>query len=540
MIMPRRPAPADRPGDSAVALLPGAVGGVGGLVALGDLVQARARPRRGSRTARAGAARRTRRGSPPCGASGRRRRAPGPSSFSSRAAGRPPQPRTLLPGSAPASAPTHAPDGFRKCAVLRGVLPRAAVGHPACHVRSTGADELGIVVSRTTPGSCSVTTTRRRPATGRTPGWPPSAWRRCCRSAPRWGRSNLFIDGVLRPGPIRAVYAGTMLLLALLGGALAVLRRVNPATTATLVVVGDVVYVIVALSTTNPLLYASPLMLLFCCAAAAWFLGPRMLVGAHAGRGGRLRARAGAQLSRHRRPGRPGHGQRRRAEPGDAGGLPAPAPRPAAAHPHPGAVLHRPADRAGQPARRWWSRRRGSGGRPAATGSGWPPWCSTWTTSSGSTTPSGTPSGTPCCAVWPQRSAPASARRTCSPAPAGRSWWCWAWSPTPARPGTWPSGCGWRWRPVAPGSSARHRLDRGRAGRAGLRGHPHGRPVAAGGPGRRRDVPGQAERAGPGGAGRSGHRAAPADARRTDPDGSLGPRLTGDGRCAARSAFLPA
>jgi diguanylate cyclase (GGDEF)-like protein len=91
------------------------------------------------------------------------------------------------------------------------------------------------------------------------------------------GSLNLFIDGVLRPGPIRAVYAGTMLLLALLGGALAVLRRVNPATTATLVVVGDVVYVIVALSTTNPLLYASPLMLLFCCAAAAWFLGPRML-----------------------------------------------------------------------------------------------------------------------------------------------------------------------------------------------------------------------------------------------------------------------
>jgi diguanylate cyclase (GGDEF)-like protein len=91
------------------------------------------------------------------------------------------------------------------------------------------------------------------------------------------GSLNLFIDGVLRPGPTRAVYAATMLVLLLLGAALAALQRVNAATTATLVVVGDIVYVIVALSTTNPLLYASPLMLLFCCAAAAWFLGPRML-----------------------------------------------------------------------------------------------------------------------------------------------------------------------------------------------------------------------------------------------------------------------
>ncbi|MQA32476.1 GGDEF domain-containing protein [Modestobacter roseus] len=92
------------------------------------------------------------------------------------------------------------------------------------------------------------------------------------------GSLNLFIDGVLRDGPTRWVYLATMLVLALLGAALAVRRRVDAATTAGLVVLGDVVYVVVARSVTDPMLYATPLMLLFCCAAAAWFLGPRMLV----------------------------------------------------------------------------------------------------------------------------------------------------------------------------------------------------------------------------------------------------------------------
>jgi diguanylate cyclase (GGDEF)-like protein len=91
------------------------------------------------------------------------------------------------------------------------------------------------------------------------------------------GSLNLVIDGVLRPGTTRVLYAATMALLLLLGVALLLLRRVDPATTATLVVVGDAVYVVVAASVVDPLLYASPLMLLFCCAAAAWFLGPRML-----------------------------------------------------------------------------------------------------------------------------------------------------------------------------------------------------------------------------------------------------------------------
>jgi diguanylate cyclase (GGDEF)-like protein len=91
------------------------------------------------------------------------------------------------------------------------------------------------------------------------------------------GSLNLFIDGVLRNGPTRPLYAATMLLMLALGVVLVVLQRVDTRTTATLVVVGDAVYVVVAASVTDPLLYASPLMLLFCCAAAAWFLGPRML-----------------------------------------------------------------------------------------------------------------------------------------------------------------------------------------------------------------------------------------------------------------------
>jgi diguanylate cyclase (GGDEF)-like protein len=91
------------------------------------------------------------------------------------------------------------------------------------------------------------------------------------------GSLNLFIDGVLQPGLGRALYAVTLLVLVALGGCLLVAKRVGPAATATLVVVGDVVYVVVAASVVDPLLYASPLMLLFCCVAAAWFLGPRML-----------------------------------------------------------------------------------------------------------------------------------------------------------------------------------------------------------------------------------------------------------------------
>jgi diguanylate cyclase (GGDEF)-like protein len=91
------------------------------------------------------------------------------------------------------------------------------------------------------------------------------------------GSLNLLLDGVLRPGPFRLLYAASMLVLLTVGVVLALRQRVSAGTTATLVVVGDVVYVIVSASVTEPLLFAPPLMLLFCCAAAAWFLGPRMV-----------------------------------------------------------------------------------------------------------------------------------------------------------------------------------------------------------------------------------------------------------------------
>jgi diguanylate cyclase (GGDEF)-like protein len=167
------------------------------------------------------------------------------------------------------------PKEFRKRVVER-VLPGAPVVHSPC---MSGEQQ---------PGA-----RHRRPSTfdhaldhGGGPGEPGSAsetrlvaW---CLAAllmvgAALGSLNLFIDGVLRAGPTRSLYAATMLALFVLGLALVVLRRVDVVTTAALVVVGDIVYVIVAESTTDPLLYSPPLMLLFCCAAAAWFLGPRMV-----------------------------------------------------------------------------------------------------------------------------------------------------------------------------------------------------------------------------------------------------------------------
>ncbi|MGY1844068.1 diguanylate cyclase [Modestobacter sp. SYSU DS0875] len=116
-------------------------------------------------------------------------------------------------------------------------------------------------------------------SSGRTPDSRVAAW---CLAAllavgAGLGSLNLLIDGVLREGPTRWLYLATMVVLVLLGAALAVRRQVDAPTTAALVIVGDVVYVVVARSVTDPMLYSPPLMLLFCCAAAAWFLGPRML-----------------------------------------------------------------------------------------------------------------------------------------------------------------------------------------------------------------------------------------------------------------------
>jgi diguanylate cyclase (GGDEF)-like protein len=160
--------------------------------------------------------------------------------------------------------------------VLKWVLPGARVVHPA----AMSGDQR--------PGArlCRPLSAVRDLDRGDEPGGPDegpenrlAAW---CVAAlltagAALGSLNLFIDGVLRAGPTRPLYAATMLVLLAIAVVLVVLQRINAGTVAALVVFGDVVHVIVAASTTDPLLYASPLMLLFCCAAAAWFLGPRML-----------------------------------------------------------------------------------------------------------------------------------------------------------------------------------------------------------------------------------------------------------------------
>ncbi|MCO7219858.1 diguanylate cyclase [Klenkia sp. PcliD-1-E] len=86
------------------------------------------------------------------------------------------------------------------------------------------------------------------------------------------GSLNLLVDGVLRPGGTRWVYAGAMALLVSLAVVVRVRDRVGPRLVAVLVLVGDLVYVVVALSITDPVQYAPPLMLLFCAFSAAWFL----------------------------------------------------------------------------------------------------------------------------------------------------------------------------------------------------------------------------------------------------------------------------
>lgn len=91
------------------------------------------------------------------------------------------------------------------------------------------------------------------------------------------GTINLFVDGVLRDGTPRVVYAATMALLAVIGVLLAVRRRAGRWTTFGLVLTGDVVYVVIAMSITDPLRYANPLMMLFAAFVAAWFLDRWML-----------------------------------------------------------------------------------------------------------------------------------------------------------------------------------------------------------------------------------------------------------------------
>lgn len=92
------------------------------------------------------------------------------------------------------------------------------------------------------------------------------------------GSTNLLVDGVLVEGTGRWVYGGTMLVLLLLGGYLAVRRRIGRALTLGLVLLGDLTYLVVVLCIQDPLRYATPLMLLFPALAAAWFLSLRPLI----------------------------------------------------------------------------------------------------------------------------------------------------------------------------------------------------------------------------------------------------------------------
>jgi diguanylate cyclase (GGDEF)-like protein len=91
------------------------------------------------------------------------------------------------------------------------------------------------------------------------------------------GSINLFIDGAVREGASRPVYAVTLGACLLLAAALGVHRRAGEAATVALVLFGDLVYVVFAWATGDPLRYAPPLMLLFTCLVAAWFLGIRAL-----------------------------------------------------------------------------------------------------------------------------------------------------------------------------------------------------------------------------------------------------------------------
>ncbi|MGY1745532.1 diguanylate cyclase [Blastococcus sp. SYSU D00695] len=91
------------------------------------------------------------------------------------------------------------------------------------------------------------------------------------------GSVNLLVDGVIRPGTSRWVYAGTMALLAVVAAVLLVRRRIGRWTVLGLVLLGDLVYLVVALSITDPTRYATPLMMLLAAFVAAWFLDGWML-----------------------------------------------------------------------------------------------------------------------------------------------------------------------------------------------------------------------------------------------------------------------
>jgi diguanylate cyclase (GGDEF)-like protein len=88
------------------------------------------------------------------------------------------------------------------------------------------------------------------------------------------GTVNLFVDGVLRDGAPRSIYAATMGLCFAAAIALIVRQRAGRWGTFGLVLLGDLIYLAVALCIEDPVRYATPLMLLFAAFVAAWFLGP--------------------------------------------------------------------------------------------------------------------------------------------------------------------------------------------------------------------------------------------------------------------------
>jgi diguanylate cyclase (GGDEF)-like protein len=97
------------------------------------------------------------------------------------------------------------------------------------------------------------------------------------------GLLNLLVEGVLRDGAPRQVYAATMLLTMAAALPLLVRRRVDRRGTFALVLLGHLVYLVVALCIQEPLRYATPLMLLFAsfvaaCFLAAWQLGATMVL----------------------------------------------------------------------------------------------------------------------------------------------------------------------------------------------------------------------------------------------------------------------
>ncbi|SNR67205.1 GGDEF domain-containing protein [Blastococcus mobilis] len=92
------------------------------------------------------------------------------------------------------------------------------------------------------------------------------------------GTATLFVDGVLRPGTKRWVYAVTMGALVVMAACLVVRQRAGPRHMFGLVLLGDLIYVVIVLSIEDPVRYATPLMLLFPAFVAAWFLGPWQLV----------------------------------------------------------------------------------------------------------------------------------------------------------------------------------------------------------------------------------------------------------------------